>query len=117
MSAPASPHSAGESGVRVLSQDLEVRNLTVRFGGVIPVNDVSLSVKSGEIVGLIGPNGAGKSTFIDAISGFVNLASGSITLGGVELSKEPAHQRVRAGLVRSWQSLEIFEDVSVLENL
>jgi sulfate-transporting ATPase len=111
-------HNGSSAGVgRVVAQDLEVRELTVRYGGVIPVDGVSLSVRSGEIVGLIGPNGAGKSTLIDSISGFVTPASGTVSLGGVDLTRKAAHTRARAGLVRSWQSLEIFEDVSVLENL
>jgi sulfate-transporting ATPase len=107
--------SLEQAGVR--PQALEVSGLTVRFGGVTPVDGVSLSVQPGELVGLIGPNGAGKSTLIDAISGFVKIAAGTILLGGVDMTKEPANRRARAGLVRSWQSLEIFEDISVLENL
>ena len=119
VSASTPPRQAGVAPdrARVVAQDLEVRDLTVRYGGVTPVNEVTLTVRSGEIIGLIGPNGAGKSTFIDAISGFVSPASGTISLGGVDLTRQPAHRRVRAGLVRSWQSLEIFEDVNVLENL
>src|SRR5262245_16447402 len=96
---------------------LVVTDLTVRFGGVTAVDHVSLTVRPGEIVGLIGPNGAGKSSLIDALSGFVRQSEGRILLGDIDLTNRPAHHRVRAGLVRSWQSLEIFEDVTVLENL
>lgn len=106
-----------ELATRASPQTLEVRDVRVRFGGVTPVDGVSLSVKPGEVVGLIGPNGAGKSTLIDAISGFAPIASGRVLLGGRDVTTLPAHLRARAGLVRSWQSLEIFEDVTVLENL
>ena len=85
---------------RVPARPLEVRNLTVRFGGVTAVDDVSLTVAPGEIVGLIGPNGAGKSTLIDALSGFVGTANGSVSVGGADLTRDPAHRRVHAGLVR-----------------
>jgi sulfate-transporting ATPase len=95
---------------------LEVRDLTVRFGGVVAVNQASLDVNPGEIVGLIGPNGAGKTTFIDAVTGFVK-AAGEMVLDGKDIARASAHRRVRLGVARSWQSLELFEDVTVGENL
>jgi ABC-type branched-subunit amino acid transport system ATPase component len=101
----------------VRPQVLDVRGLTVRFGGVTALDKVSLTVRPGEIVGLIGPNGAGKSTLIDALSGFARPAEGQILLGDVDVTDLPAHWRVRHGLVRSWQSLELFEDINVKENL
>src|SRR4029077_15585119 len=107
---------AVRSGRRSPAQ-LRVSNLTVTFGVVTAVDDVSLTVAPGEIVGLIGPNGAGKSTFIDALSGFVRTAGGSVSLGGTDLTRRAAHRRVHAGLVRSWQSSDLFDDVSVLENM
>jgi len=94
-----------------------VQDLTVRFGGITAVDAVSLSIAPGEIVGLIGPNGAGKSTLIDALSGFVRPASGTVLLGDVDLTREPAHRRVHQGLVRSWQASDLFDDVSVRENM
>jgi ABC-type branched-subunit amino acid transport system ATPase component len=103
--------------IRVRPQELEVRGLTVRFGGVTAVDNVSLTVKPGEIVGLIGPNGAGKSTLIDALCGFVSPAAGTVVLGDTDLTRLPPHRRVHAGLVRSWQSSDLFDDLSVLENL
>jgi branched-chain amino acid transport system ATP-binding protein len=77
---------------------------------------VDLSVPDGKLVGLIGPNGAGKTTFIDAITGFVR-AQGTVTLGGDDLTKLPPHKRSRLGLVRTWQSIELFDDLTVTENL
>ncbi|MDB6002925.1 MAG: putative transporter ATP-binding protein [Rhizobacter sp.] len=95
---------------------LAMRELTVRYGGVVAVNDVSFDVAEGEIVGLIGPNGAGKTTAIDAISGFAP-ATGSVRLGGEELSGRKPHQRIRAGLGRTFQAIELYEDLSVRENV
>ena len=94
-----------------------VRGLGVRFGGVVALDDVSLEVKSGEVVGLIGPNGAGKTTLIDAVTGFVQPSAGTIELDGTPIDRWPAYRRARAGLTRSFQSLELFDDVTVLDNL
>ena len=98
------------------SSVLAVRDLTVRFGGVVAVNGVSLEVCPGEIHGLIGPNGSGKTTLIDAVTGFVR-SEGEISLGGKSLVGRPARARAKAGLSRSFQSLELFDDLSVEANL
>jgi ABC-type branched-subunit amino acid transport system ATPase component len=95
---------------------LEARDVGVRFGGVRAVAGVDLDVEEGRLVGLIGPNGAGKTTFIDALTGFVRY-SGSFELDGRELAGMRPHDRARAGLGRTWQSTELFDDLSVLENL
>jgi branched-chain amino acid transport system ATP-binding protein len=95
---------------------LSARGITVRFGGVQALTGVDLDVAAGEVVGLIGPNGAGKTTFIDAVSGFVP-ASGRVELDGRDLSRLPPHRRARRGLARTWQSGELFEELSVRENL
>ncbi|MHA3700585.1 ABC transporter permease subunit [Jatrophihabitans sp. YIM 134969] len=95
---------------------LSVEGLTVRFGGVVAVNGVTLEVRPGEIHGLIGPNGSGKTTLIDAITGFVR-SEGAITLGSRSLVGRPARARAKAGLLRSFQSLELFNDLSVEQNL
>ncbi len=95
---------------------LEVNGLTVRYGGVVAVSDVSLRVPAGGIVGLIGPNGAGKTSAIDAITGFAK-AEGTITLQGEDIQKLKTHQRVRRGLARTFQSLELYDDLSVEENV
>jgi len=96
---------------------LAVTDLTVRFGAVEVVAGVSMEVRSGEVVGLIGPNGAGKTTLIDAVSGFVPIARGSISFGEQRIDAVNASGRARLGLRRSFQSLELFEDISVEENI
>jgi sulfate-transporting ATPase len=96
---------------------LEINGIGVRFGGVVAVNEVSMKLEPGRISGLIGPNGAGKTTMIDAVTGFVPLSEGSVVLDGREISKWPTHKRARFGISRSFQQLELFEGVSVRENL
>ncbi|WP_329347681.1 branched-chain amino acid ABC transporter permease/ATP-binding protein [Streptomyces sp. NBC_01261] len=96
---------------------LHVRDLTVRYGGVVAVDGLSLDVEPGRVVGLIGPNGAGKTSAIDAVTGFTRAASGSVRLGERDVTRVPVHRRAGAGLSRSFQSLELFEDMTVLDNL
>ena len=95
---------------------LTIEGLSVRFGGVHALSEVSLDVREGELVGLIGPNGAGKTTLIDAISGFVT-STGTVRLGERDLRGLPPYGRSRAGLSRTWQSTELFDDLNVAENL
>ena len=101
---------------RVPPKTLEVHNLAVRFGGLVAVKDLTFVVGPGEVVGLIGPNGAGKTTVIDAVTGFVS-SSGRVLLNGERLDGRRAASRARAGLTRSFQSLELFEDLTVADNL
>ena len=96
---------------------LSLTGLTVRFGSVVALDDVAMEVRPGEVVGLIGPNGAGKTTLIDAVTGFVSVSGGSISLDGRRIDGLNATKRARLGLRRSFQSLELFEDVSVEENI
>jgi branched-chain amino acid transport system ATP-binding protein len=95
---------------------LRTIHMSVTFGGLRAVDAVDLTVEEGRLVGLIGPNGAGKTTFIDGITGFAPT-TGSIRFLGEEISREPAHRRSRRGLARTWQSLELFEDLDIGENL
>jgi branched-chain amino acid transport system ATP-binding protein len=99
-----------------MSALLETYGLTVTFGGVRAVDHLDIRVEAGRLVGIIGPNGAGKTTVIDGITGFVP-ASGRIVFDGQSIESLPAHRRARAGLVRTWQSLELFDDLTVGENL
>jgi sulfate-transporting ATPase len=103
--------------VPIAPRTLDVGDLTVRYGRTPAVDSVSLSVRPGTITGLIGPNGAGKTTLIDAVTGFVRPAGGTLRLDGQDITGLSATRRSRAGLGRSFQSLELFEDSSVLDNL
>jgi branched-chain amino acid transport system ATP-binding protein len=96
---------------------LEVEDVCVHYGEVKAVDGVSFTVESGSIFGIIGPNGAGKSSLIDGLSGFTPLAGGSVRLGGQDLASASPHVRTRLGLARTWQAGELFEDLTVLENL
>ena len=92
--------------------------LSVRFGGLLAVDDVSLECRRGRLTGLIGPNGAGKTTFIDAVTGFLpNNSQGSVLLEGAEVFGRPPHRLSHDGLTRTWQTLELFDDISVRSNL
>ncbi|HEU0102410.1 MAG TPA: ATP-binding cassette domain-containing protein [Mycobacteriales bacterium] len=99
-----------------MSALLEIRDLTVRYGGVTAVDSASLEVAEGTVVGLIGPNGAGKTSLIDALTGFTPC-TGSLTFDGAPIGALGPHERARAGLTRTFQSLELFEDLTLRENL
>jgi branched-chain amino acid transport system ATP-binding protein len=116
--APPSPRTARQPRpARAGGQPvLTTAGLSVDFGGVHALRNVSFEVGEGELVGLIGPNGAGKTTFVDAVTGFVRC-SGGILLDGKDISSLPAHERARLGMARTWQSGELFDDLLVEENL
>jgi sulfate-transporting ATPase len=101
----------------VSPRPLEICDLGVRFGGVIALDGANVVVNPGEVVGLIGPNGAGKSTLIDAVTGFVRPSSGTVSLDGKPIGSLSARRRAQAGIGRSFQSLELFEDMTVRDNL
>jgi branched-chain amino acid transport system ATP-binding protein len=96
---------------------LEARGLTVTYGGLAANDSIDLECHDGMLVGLIGPNGAGKTTFIDAITGFTPITQGTVTFAGQDLAGKGPEQRARMGLTRTFQSLELFEDLSVRDNL
>jgi branched-chain amino acid transport system ATP-binding protein len=96
---------------------LELKNVSKHFGGVVATDDVTLDVKRGEVHALIGPNGAGKTTLIGQISGDLASDRGSIVFEGAEVTRAPQHERVRAGLARSYQITSIFRRFTVLDNL
>lgn len=96
---------------------LEARGVTVRFGGLVAVDQVDACFHAGELVGIIGPNGAGKSTLFNLISGMFAPSSGEIMLNGQSIGGLPPHRINRAGLARSFQITNIFHRLSVLENL
>jgi branched-chain amino acid transport system ATP-binding protein len=95
---------------------LQTEAMCVTFGGLRAVNQVDFAVPERSLVGLIGPNGAGKTTFIDGITGFVPT-TGRIVFDGHDISHLPVHKRAGLGLGRTWQSLELFDDLTVEENL
>ncbi|MBL0406525.1 ABC transporter ATP-binding protein [Microvirga aerilata] len=96
---------------------LRADGITVKFGGVTAVNNVSLSLSSGEILGLIGPNGAGKTTLFNAVTGFAPMHSGRITLLDKDITALPAFKRTRLGFGRTFQTERPFEELTVLENV
>jgi branched-chain amino acid transport system ATP-binding protein len=96
---------------------LEVRNITKRFGNLVAVKDVSMSVKTGELRAIIGPNGAGKTTFFNMISGYFPPTKGSILFQGKDVTQLPAHLRVGLGMGRTFQITEVFPELTVHENV
>lgn len=96
---------------------IDVKGLTVRFGGLIAVHDVSLTVRQGEIVGLIGPNGAGKTVTFNGISGIVTPTEGRVLLHGQDVTEAPVHERAQLGLARTFQVIQLFGQLTVFENL
>ena len=107
---PAQPAAAGNDAV------IEVRDLTVRFGGLVALNSVSLAVKRGEMVSIIGANGAGKTTLFNAITGFVKPSEGGVYYQGKSVSAIPSHQRARQGIARTFQIPRLMESMTVWEN-
>ena len=96
---------------------LRVSSATVQFGGLVAVNDASLEVRAGEIVGLIGPNGAGKTTLFNVISGLVIPTQGAVEILGVDATAMSVHDRARLGMGRTFQAIQLFGELSVFENL
>jgi branched-chain amino acid transport system ATP-binding protein len=96
---------------------LEIRKLCKSFAGLKAVDDVSFTLSTGEILGLIGPNGSGKTTLINVVTGLLRSTSGSVIVDGVETTKKPPHRVARAGLARTFQTIRLFRELSVLENV
>jgi branched-chain amino acid transport system ATP-binding protein len=102
--------AAGQSAL------LESRGITKRFAGITALNDVSLDVRPGELVGLIGPNGAGKTTFFNCLLGMESPDSGRVMFDGRDVTELPIYKRARLGFGRTFQRLEVFVGLSVLEH-
>ena len=100
-----------------MGQLLEVLGLTIRFGGVVAVNNVSFEMSKGEVVGLIGPNGAGKTTIFNAIAGLIRPASGQVAFKGKRIDRDPPHKRANAGIGRTFQTVRLFNSMSIAENV
>jgi ABC-type branched-subunit amino acid transport system ATPase component/ABC-type branched-subunit amino acid transport system permease subunit len=102
---------------RVAPRSLQVRDVSVAFGGITALDHVTFDVGPGEVVGIIGPNGAGKTTLIDVISGFQKAGNGSVMVDDEVIDGRSSPQRARLGVSRSFQNLELFEDLTIGENL
>lgn len=96
---------------------LTVEDLTLRFGGLTVLQSVSLEIVSGHVIGIIGPNGAGKTSLLNCIMGFYQPTSGRILLGGQDLDGLPPHRRVAKGLGRTFQEPQLFNELTLLENV
>jgi ABC-type branched-subunit amino acid transport system ATPase component len=96
---------------------LEIRDLCKSFAGLKAVANVSFSLKTGEILGLIGPNGSGKTTLINVVTGLLPATSGHVIIDGADVSKAKAHRVAKAGLARTFQTIRLFHELTVLENV
>ncbi len=96
---------------------LEARQVRVAFSGVVALDDVSMSLGGGEILGLIGPNGAGKTTLINVLSGFVSPQHGQVSIDGEDITRVAVHRRPSRGLARTFQSVRLFPRLTVAENV
>jgi branched-chain amino acid transport system ATP-binding protein len=96
---------------------LSVRNVTRRFGGIVAIDDVSLEVEKGQIVGLIGPNGAGKTTLFNVVTRLYRPDSGELDFDGKSLLRTPPYRVVRRGIARTFQNVELFRTMTVLDNV
>jgi len=96
---------------------LSIRDVTRRFGGIVAIDEVSLDVERGQIVGLIGPNGAGKTTLFNVVTRLYKPDSGELEFDGKSLLRTPPHRVVRRGIARTFQNVELFRSMSVLDNV
>ncbi|PAU64120.1 high-affinity branched-chain amino acid ABC transporter ATP-binding protein LivG [Pseudomonas sp. PIC25] len=96
---------------------LEVSGLTMRFGGLLAVNNVGLTVKEKQVVSMIGPNGAGKTTVFNCLTGFYQPTAGRIVLDGEEIQGLPGHKIAHKGVVRTFQNVRLFKEMTAVENL
>src|SRR5207244_2383122 len=108
---------AGRGGEGLMAPLLEAENVSLRFGGVKALSDVSFDLYRGEILGLIGPNGAGKTTMFNCITGVIAGYNSHIRADGRELPRLKPHERARLKIARTFQNLELFDELSALDNL
>jgi branched-chain amino acid transport system ATP-binding protein len=106
---------AGDGGAE--SSQLVIQGVSKHFAGLKALDDVSLTINRGEILGLIGPNGSGKTTLINVITGLLPLTAGKIYIDRTEISRKPPHMVARAGLSRTFQTIRLFHELTVLENV
>ena len=96
---------------------LEIRGITKSFGSNLAVNDVSMTIQKGEFLGLIGSNGAGKTTLVNLISGFFPTDRGALVFGGQDITRQSINDRIRVGIARSFQLVNLFDHLTVLDNV
>ncbi len=106
-----------EIGVKVGDSLVQVQDLTVKFGGLLALDNVSFDIKRGEILGLIGPNGAGKTTCFNAMTGVYKPSSGKVLLEGQSIGGVKQHKITRMGLARTFQNIRLFAEMTALENV
>jgi branched-chain amino acid transport system ATP-binding protein len=97
--------------------ELEVKDLTLRFGGITAVNKVSLTVQTGELVAVIGPNGAGKTSLLNCVTGYYKPQEGQIFFNGQEITRHSTHHLTKLGIGRTYQNIELFPGMTVLSNM
>ncbi|WP_435871817.1 ABC transporter ATP-binding protein [Micromonospora echinofusca] len=117
---PAVPAQAGAPAVEAVPSReplLEVDNVTLRFGGVVALNEVDFTLYKGEILGLIGPNGAGKTTCFNAMTGIYQPTEGQIRFRGQKISGKKRHQITKMGMARTFQNIRLFPEMTALENV
>ena len=113
----AQPVAKTGEGAGIASPLLDVRNIVVRFGGILALQDVSFTLQSGQVVGLIGPNGAGKTTLFNCLSGLYRPASGDVLFNGRSLLSVPRHQIAAMGIGRTFQNVALFDKMTVQDNV
>jgi branched-chain amino acid transport system ATP-binding protein len=96
--------------------ELEIKNITVKFGGLTALSELSFSLGSGEIVGLIGPNGAGKTTVFNVLTGVYRASQGNVTFNGMSLRGKRPHQIFSEGIARTFQNIRLFSNMTAIEN-
>ena len=96
---------------------LSLENLDVKVGDRTILHDISFDVNAGEVVGIIGPNGCGKTTLLNAVSGFLPVDSGTISVNGIDVMNLPAHDRVKLGIARGFQHVGVFREMTAEENI
>lgn len=114
---PLNPWAPASAGTTSDGPALAARNVTVRFGGLTAVDDVSLDVRERELVGVIGPNGAGKTTFFHTLSGVLAPTQGRLYAAGDDLTGQPAHRFAMHGVARTFQTPRVFREMSAQENV
>src|SRR5690606_17916578 len=117
-SSRSSAHATSSHGAAQMSRPLlEVSGLSMRFGGLLAVNGVGLTVNEKQVVSMIGPNGAGKTTVFNCLTGFYRPTSGTILLDGEAIQGLAGHEIARKGVVRTFQNVRLFKEMTALENL